>query len=102
MNKDINSEDVRQAIENVKHPAIDCSLVELGMVKDINVKDNDVTFRLLLPFAEIPENIKSDMISSLRESLTGLEVSANIETAIMDEAERQYFLSMEEKHWKGV
>ena len=102
MDKDITLEDVHQAIKNVKHPAIDCSLVELGMVKDINVKGSDATFRFLLPFAEIPENVKSHMINSLRESLTGLEVNADIETATMDEAERQYFLAMEKKHWKGL
>ena len=102
MDKNITSEDVRQAIGNVKHPAIDCSLLELGMVKDINVKDSDVTFRFLLPFAEVPENVKNHMINSLRESLTGLEVNVGIKTAIMDEAERQYFLTMEKKHWKGM
>jgi ATP-binding protein involved in chromosome partitioning len=102
MDKDITSEDVRLAMENVKHPAIDCSLIELGMVKDINVKGSDVTFRFLLPFAEIPENIKNYMINALRESLTGLELNADIKTDTMDEAERQHFLAMEEKHWKGL
>ena len=48
MRKNITAEDVREAISNVKHPAIDCSLIELGMVKDIMLKDNNVILTLLI------------------------------------------------------
>ena len=102
MDKVITPEDVRRAMQNVKHPAIDCSLVELGMVKDINVKGSNVTLRFLLPFAEVPEPVKHHMINGLRESLTGLGLNADIKTEMMDGTERQHFLAMEKKHWKGL
>ena len=102
MNKDITLEDVRRAIANVKHPAIDCSLIELGMVKDIKVKDNNVTFRLLLPFTEVPENMKKYMINNLRQPIITLGLNVDIKIDTMNEEERQDFLTMEQKHWKGL
>jgi len=102
MDKDINVEEVRQAMANVKHPAIDCSLIELGMVKDISVKNNNVIFRFLLPFMEIPENIKEYMINSLRQSIINLGLNVEVKTDRMNEEEKQYFLTMEEKNWKGL
>ena len=35
-------EDPKKIIEGIKHPEIDASLVELGMVKDIEVEDKKV------------------------------------------------------------
>ncbi|MCK4835319.1 MAG: DUF59 domain-containing protein [Candidatus Aminicenantes bacterium] len=102
MDKDVTVEDVRQAMANVKHPAIDCSLIELGMVKDINVKDKNVTFRFLLPFMEIPENIKEYMINNLSQSIINLGLNVEVKIDTMNEEERQYFLTMEEKNWKGL
>jgi len=102
MDKNITLEDVRQAIVNVKHPTIDCSLIELGMVKDINVKDNNVTFRLLLPEMGIPEKIKEYVINSLRQPIINLGLDVDIKIGTMNKEERQNFLTMEEKNWKGL
>ena len=102
MDKDITLQDVLQAIANVKHPAIDCSLIELGMVKDIIVKDNDVTFTLLLPFTGIPENIREYMINSLRQPVINLGLDADVKIDTMNEEQRQHFLTMEKKNWKGL
>jgi len=85
---------------NLEHPAIDCSLIELKMVKYINIKNNNVTFRFLLPVMEIPEKIKEYMINSLRQSIINLGLKVELKIDKMNEVERQYFLNMEEKYWK--
>jgi len=100
MDKNITLEDVRQAMANVKHPAIDCSLVELGMVKDINIKDNNATFRFLLPFTGIPENIKEYMINSLRQPIINFGLNVNIKIDTMNKEEQQKFLAMEKENWR--
>jgi len=63
MDKDITLQDVRQAILNVKHPAINASLIQLGMVKDIALKGKNVTLAIVVvPFIGILERIKNQLI----------------------------------------
>ncbi len=102
MDRDITLEDVRQAISNVKHPAIDCSLIELGMVKDIILKANNVTLTLLIPSIEIPESIKNYLINSLRQPISNIGLNIDVKVETMNQEERQHFLTMEEKNWKGL
>ena len=98
----ITLQDIRQAISNVKHPAINSSLIELGMVKDIILKDKNVTLTFLVPFIGVPERIKNRLIDSLRQPISnmGFTVAVNIET--MNEEEREPFLAMEERNWNGL
>ena len=91
MDKDITLGDVREAISNVKHPAIDCSLIELGMVKDIILKANNVTLTLLIPSVEIPESIKNHLINSLREPVGNIGLNIDITVETMNQEERQHF-----------
>ena len=102
MDKDMTLEDVRQAISNVKHPAIDCFLIELGMVKDIILKGNNVTLTLLTPSAEIPENIKNHLINSFRQPISNIGLNIDVKVETMNRQERQHFFTMEEKNWKGL
>lgn len=46
--------DVRQALASVKHPEINLSLMDLGMIKDVIVGCKAVTFTLALPFLWVP------------------------------------------------
>lgn len=52
--KNVKEEDVHQAIGQVMHPEISHTLVELGMVKDIALKGDEVALTLVLPFLSIP------------------------------------------------
>lgn len=54
MIKNISEEDVQQAIGQVTHPEISCTLVQLGMVRDIARKGDKVTLTLVLPFSWYP------------------------------------------------
>ena len=44
--KELSKEEVWKALENVMHPEIDCSLVELRMIKDVKIKENRVIVTL--------------------------------------------------------
>jgi len=63
LNKNLNNikkntmktkEDVLKSLENVMHPAINFSLVKLGIVKDIIIENDNAKVIFALPFANIP------------------------------------------------
>ncbi|HHE75236.1 MAG TPA: DUF59 domain-containing protein [Desulfobacteraceae bacterium] len=99
MSSTVSEKDIRQAIAPVKHPAIDNTLVDLGMVKDVEVKGEKVTLTLAFPFPNIP--IEGLLINSLQQPLKKLGVEAEIKTTVMSPEELQKFLAMEQAGWKG-
>jgi len=102
MAKNISEEDVHQAIGQVMHPEISRSLVELGMVKDIALRGDEVTLTLVLPFLGIPASIKDYLVSSLRQTVMKLGAKVEVRIAEMNQEERLAFLAMEQEGWKGL
>ena len=100
MEKGSSIEDVRQAVAKVMHPAIDRSLMDLGMIRDIALTGNNASLTLLIPFPGIP--ILSFLEKSLKESVSPLGVALNIKTEQMNQDEIQNFLTMEKEAWKGL
>jgi len=94
---------IQEAIEKVEHPAIATTLLNLGILKDITVTpDGKAALTLLLPLPNIPDNIRNFLIKSLEsaaQSASG-EISA-VKIALMDEEERQKFLTIEQLYWRG-
>jgi len=90
------SEQVLDALRQVMHPEMKRDLVELGMIKDVVVKDSGVTFTLVLPFKEIP--IKDDLVHSVREAVAALDSGLDIEVKLaeMSQQERAAFMTMAE------
>ena len=102
MVKNISEEDVHQAVGQVMHPEISHTLVELGMVKDIALKDDEVSLTLVLPLLGIPASIKDYLVNSLRQAVMKLGVKVNVKIAEMSQQERLTFLAMEQEGWKGL
>ena len=102
MARNISEEDIHQAIRHVMHPEINRSLVELGMVKDIALKDDKVTLTLVLPFLAIPVSIKDYLVNSLRQAVMKLGAKIEVRVAEMNQEERLAFLAMEQENWKGL
>ena len=101
MNKNISEEGIHQAVGQVMHPEINRTLVELGMVKDITMKDNEVTLTLVLPFLGIPVSIKDYLMNSLRQAVMKLGAKVEIRVAEMSQGERKAFLAMEQESWRA-
>ena len=101
MTESISEEAVHQAIGQLMHPAINHTLIELGMVKDIALKGNEVTLTLALPFLSVPASIKDYLVDSLRQAMTKLGAQVEIRVAEMSQEERQAFLAMEQESWGG-
>jgi len=100
MTSTISEDDIRQAIEQVKHPAIDRTLVELGIVKDKTFEGNKVILTFAFPFPNVP--IKDYLINSVKRPLEELGLEVEVNTTIMNQEERQRFLALEQESWKGL
>ena len=99
MGKSITEEDIRKAIAGIKHPAIDYTLLELGIVRDMNIENGKATIILAFPFPNIP--IKDHLINRVREPVEKLGVEVEMEVTVMNQEELQRFLAMERDAWKG-
>lgn len=99
MEKNISEENVRKAMAQIKHPAIDRTLIDLGMVKDITIEGNKVTVTLAVPFPGIP--IKDLLVNSVREPIEKLGAKVEVKLAVMNQRELKAFIAMENESWKG-
>jgi ATP-binding protein involved in chromosome partitioning len=99
MAKEISGKDVQNIIAQVKHPAIDCTLADLGIVKEVSLKDNKVTIIMAFPFPNIP--IGDYLVNSVKEPIEKLGVEVEVKLMVMDQGELERFLAMEQENWKG-
>jgi len=95
----ISKEAIHQAVAKVRHPEIDRSLVELGMIKDIAVGDDKVSLTMAVPFLGIP--IKDYLVHSVQEAVTKLDVEIEVRLTEMNQEERDAFMAMAQEGWIG-
>ncbi len=93
-------EDVLKNLENVMHPAINFSLVKLGIVKDIILENNTAKVIFALPFPNIP--ILYDLVFSVSQPILNMGLKFEYETSLMSEEEKARFLQLEAEGWKGT
>ncbi|RLF64069.1 MAG: hypothetical protein DRN31_01075 [Thermoplasmata archaeon] len=96
----MSEEEVKEVIGKVMHPEVDASLVELGMVENVEVKGNKVSLTMVFPFAGVP--IKYMLIESVKEPLEKLGLEVEITERTMSQDELQKFFKMEQEKWKGM
>jgi metal-sulfur cluster biosynthetic enzyme len=104
MIENVTENSVYLAIQQVEHPAIASSLVDLGMIRDIvySSEDKTVSLTLVLPVLDIPQNIRDYMIHSLYQALKSIDTElTKVNQAKMTAEERQVFLTLEQQNWKG-
>nr|WP_319231855.1 iron-sulfur cluster assembly protein [Draconibacterium orientale] len=96
--RDINK--IKEQISKVMHPAIDCSLVDLGMVQDIELYTDEVLIlTFVFPFPNIP--IADKLISSVENVVKSQGLEMQYIVRVMKAEEKKNFLKMEKAAWKG-
>ncbi|MCD6249302.1 MAG: DUF59 domain-containing protein [candidate division Zixibacteria bacterium] len=100
MAKEISVEDIQSAISQVKHPAIDRTLVDLGIVKETSIKENKVTVIMAFPMLNIP--IGEHLVNSVRETIGRFDVEVEVKITVMVKEELKKFLAMEQENWRGA
>ncbi len=95
---DINK--ITEAISTVMHPAIDYSLVDLGMIQDIELYTDDVLIlTFVFPFPNIP--IADKLISAVENVVKSFGLEMQYIVRIMKAEEKKQFMEMEKAAWKG-
>lgn len=96
----ITKEDALKIASQVMHPAVDRNLVDLGIVKNIEIKEENATVIFAFPFPNIP--IADQLVSSVRGPLEKRGLNVDVQITVMSPAELQAFLAMEQEAWKGM
>jgi metal-sulfur cluster biosynthetic enzyme len=96
----MKKEEILQRLDEIKHPAIDYSLIKLGILTDICVENNELNVVFAFPFPNIP--IADALISSVEIKAKEMNLIFNYSIRIMNEEERQKFLQLESEAWKGL
>ena len=99
MAKNISEKDILNLLDQVRHPAINHTLRELGILKELSIKDNRVLITMALPFPNIP--IVDQLVGSIKEPIEKLGVEVEVKQTVMSQEELQAFLKMEEEGWTG-
>ena len=96
----LSEKDVIQAISKTRHPEIDYSPVDLGMIKKVDVNQGRVRVIMNLPFPEVP--IKDHLVQIVRDAIAEKDEAAEVEVGFgtMNEAERQEFRKKAREKWK--
>jgi len=97
MAKNISEKDILNLLAGVKHPTINRTLRELGIIKEVSIKNNKVLITMALPFPNIP--IIDQLLSSIKEPIEKLGMEFEVKQTIMNQEELQAFLKMEEQSW---
>ncbi len=73
----VNKEQIINALKNVIDPDLHKDLVSLGMIEDISIENNDVSFKLVLttPACPLREKLKNDCILAIK---TFVDASLNV------------------------
>lgn len=95
----ITQTEVENAISNVEHPAINHSLVKLGIISNILLLGKKVIVEFAFPFPNIP--IADKLIGSIEKPIKNLGLSFEHNVRTMNDQERSKFLQMETDAWKG-
>jgi metal-sulfur cluster biosynthetic enzyme len=91
--------EVENAISNVEHPAINHSLIKLGIISNILLLGKKVIVEFAFPFPNIP--IADKLIGSIEKPIKNLGLSFEHNVRTMNDQEKSKFLQMETEAWKG-
>lgn len=95
-----NKEDIIEKINAIKHPAINLTLKELGILKNVSLKEDAFFITLAFPFANIP--IEDELVNSVCRPVKEMDFECSVEKTIMNEQEKQEFLQKEQSAWTGI
>lgn len=93
-------DEIIQVLSEVGHPAINYSLIKLGIVQDINLEGETLIVTFVFPFPNIP--IAEKLISSIQKPVEEMGLKLEYIVRIMKKEEKARFLQLESEAWKGL
>jgi Mrp family chromosome partitioning ATPase len=95
MTEQISKTDILKTLNQVKHPEMNGrNLVELQMVKDVDVNNSNILVTLALPNLNVP--IKDELIETVKQEVVDIGPGMNVEVKVveMNPEERSAFSAM--------
>ncbi len=89
---------LKEILESMKHPFIDYSLIDLGILKNIEAVGDKILVKIAWP--SIDSAIKPFIISLVTGSLKKLNRKIEINESIMSAEDKKFYLDLEEKDKK--
>ncbi|MCD6375048.1 MAG: DUF59 domain-containing protein [Caldisericaceae bacterium] len=100
-NKVVTRDDVLKAVENIEHPEIKATLMELGMILDVAVNGDTARVAFALPLLGIPEVVRNALVQSIQEPIEKLGLKLHIDFFEMTEEAKERFFAISRANWKG-
>jgi metal-sulfur cluster biosynthetic enzyme len=101
MSDNINKDDILKAVDKVEHPEIKNTLIELGMIGDIQIIDDKVIVKLAIPQMNIPEEIKNILKEIVKKPIMQLGIACEVEFTEMSKENKARFFAMAMANWRG-
>ena len=98
----MDKDEIRMLLDEIPHPAINYSLIKLGILTDIHVDNKHVSAIFAFPFAIDKIPIAERIIQSVAITLENFDFTFDYSTRVMTEGEKQNFLKLEKEAWKGL
>ena len=95
----LDAEKIKDSVSKVRHPEINNTLMELGMIEDLKVEDNTVSFTMLLPSLGVP--IRDMLINMVAQAINEVASDAeiNVRVAEMNDQQKAHFFDLARKNW---
>lgn len=90
--------DIINALSDVKNAVINYSLTDLGIIKDVAFENGMANVLSKVPFPDML--IKDIRINASAIPILAMDVKFEYEIQLMNEEEKQHFLTMETKGWR--
>ena len=92
---------IKEDLKKIEHPEIAHTLFDLGMIKNIDIKENKVILTLKVPMLDIPikDYLINDIKNAVKKEDENVEVEINVEEMSGDE--RAKFMRMAQENWHG-
>ncbi len=98
----MNKDEIRMMLDEIPHPAINHSLIKLGILTDIIFENQMVHAAFAFPFPVEKIPIAERIIQSVAITLENFNIAFSYSTRVMTEVEKQNFLMLEHEAWKGL
>ena len=95
----LTKENLIDELSKIMHPEVNHSLIDLGIIKNIEIVENKAKMIFAFPFPDIP--IADVLIKSVEKPVSELGFSLSYNVRIMTEDEKNKFMIMEEEDWKN-
>lgn len=104
MTPDFDRQALLSAISTVEHPEIAATLMDLGMIRQIeyHADEHAVSLVLLLPALGIPEQVRNYLVNSLYQVIQPFGLQFKVMLGAMDDEARAHFFAISKAAWKDA